>query len=41
MKIRVETPVSKAPSKLFVKLRFPLESNLVNSVVVLKKEEFN
>ena len=41
MKIRGETPVSKAPSKLFVKLRSALESNLVNSVVALKREEFN
>lgn len=41
MKIRGETPVSKAPSKLFVKLRSALESNLVNSVVVLKREELN
>lgn len=41
MKSRGETPVSKAPSKLFVKLRFALESTLVNSVVALKREEFN
>lgn len=41
MKSRGETPVSKAPSKLFVKLRFALENTLVNSVVALKREEFN
>lgn len=41
MKSRGETPVSKAPSKLFVKLRFALESTLVNSAVALKREEFN